>query len=183
MATLKQAGELITTELRERVERLVSAVEDDAVDFTKIALRADAVGELADTISATYVDLEETLMRAVHGESASEPQEGHSQEKQDEQEEQDEQDEQGRGAPQQQQPAQNGNAAEERTKEELLEQAREDNIPGRSSMSKEELAQAVEAEESLTKEELLERARQAEIEGRSSMSKQELRDALRQTSA
>ena len=173
MATLKQAGELMTTELRERVERLVSAVEDDAVDLTEIVLLADAVGELADTISETYTDLEQILMRAVHAESASEPQEDDSRQ---------EHEEQSRGAQEQQQTAQNGNTAEDMTKEELLEQAREVNIPGRSSMTKEELAQAVEAEESMTKEELLERARQADIEGRSSMSKQELRDALRQTS-
>ena len=170
MATLKQAGEVITTELRERVERLVSAVEDDAVDLTEIALLADAVGELADTISETYIDLEQTLMRAVQAESASEPQAGDSR-----------QEEQGRGAQQQQQPAPNGGTADDVTKEELLEQARDVNIPGRSSMTKEELAQAVEAEESVTKEELLERAREADIEGRSSMSKQELRNALRQT--
>jgi hypothetical protein len=168
MATLKQAGELMTTELRERVERLVSAVEDDAFDLAEIVLLADAVGELADTISETYTDLEQALMRAVHAESAS----GDSRQ---------EQEEQGRGAQQQQQPVQDGDTAEERTKEELLEQAREDNIPGRSSMTKEELAQAVEAEESVTKDELLERARQADIEGRSSMSKDELRNALRET--
>jgi hypothetical protein len=172
MATLKQAGELITTELRERVERLVSAVEDDAVDLTEIALLADAVGELADAISETYIDLEQTLMRAVHGQSGSEPQEGDSRQ---------EQQEQGRGAQQQQQPAQNGGTAEDVSKEELLVHAREVDIPGRSSMTKEELAQAVETEESVTKEELLERARQADIEGRSTMSKQELRNALRQT--
>jgi len=169
MATLKQAGELMTTELRERVERLASAVEDDGVDFTEIAHLADAVGELADTISETYTDLEQTLMNAVHAESASGRQAGDSRQ---------EQEEQGRG--EQQQPVQGGDTAEERTKEELLEQAREDNIPGRSSMSKEELAQAVEAEESMTKDELLERAREADIEGRSSMSKDELRNALRQ---
>jgi len=172
MATLKQAGEQITTELRERVERLVSAVEDDAVDFTEIALRADAVGELADTVSETYTGLEQILMRAVHAESASEPRERDSQQ---------EHEEHGPGAQQQQQPAQHGNTAEDPTKEELLEQAREVDIPGRSSMTKEELAQAVEAEESVTKDELLERAREADIEGRSSMSKQELRNALRQT--
>jgi hypothetical protein len=172
MATLKQAGEVITTELRERVERLVSAVEDDAVDLTEIARLADAVGELAETISETYIDLEQILMRAVRAESASERQEGDSRQ---------EQEEQGPRAQQQQQPVQNGDTTEDRTKEELLEQAREVDIPGRSSMTKEELAQAVEAEESVTKEELLERAREADIEGRSSMSKQELRNALRQT--
>src|SRR3954468_18173566 len=93
MATLKQAGEVITTQLRERVDQLVSAVEDEALDFSEIVRRADAVGELADTIGETYSGLEQTLMRALHGGSGSEP---------DEDDARQEQDEEPRGARQQQ---------------------------------------------------------------------------------
>jgi hypothetical protein len=174
MATLKQAGELITEQLRERVDRLVSAVEDDAPDFEQIVRLADAVGELADTIGATYGDLERTLMGALPGDSGSQPGDDSHQEQ-----------EEVRGKQRQQQSG-NGSTvedatnAEDVTKDELLERAREVNVHGRSSMSKEELAQAVEAEESLTKEDLHERARQADIEGRSSMTKEELRKALRE---
>jgi hypothetical protein len=168
MATLKQAGEFITTELRERVDELVSAVEDEAQDFSEIVRRADAVGELVDAIGETYGDLEQTLMRALQRGSGSGPEDDDAQQEQD--------------AGRQQQAGPDG-AEEDVTKEELLERAREMNVSGRSSMSKEELAQAIEAEESLTKEELLERAREAGIEGRSSMTKEELREALREGGA
>jgi hypothetical protein len=167
MATLKQAGEVSTTELRERVDQLVSAVEDETLDFTEIVSRADAVAELAD--AETYSDLEQTLMRALQRDSDSEPEEDDGQQEQDQEP----------PSAQRQQQAEEDGTAEDMTKEELLEQAREANISGRSSMTKEELAQAIEAEESLTKEELLERAREAGIEGRSSMTKDELREALR----
>src|SRR5881227_1206864 len=143
MATLKQAGEFITTELRERVDELVSAVEDEAQDFSEIVRRADAVGELVDAIGETYGDLEQTLMRALQRGSGSGPEDDDAQQEQD--------------AGRQQQAGPDG-AAEDVTKEELLERAREMNVSGRSSMSKEELAQAIEAEESLTKTGLPERA-------------------------
>jgi hypothetical protein len=163
MATLKQAGEIITEELHERVDRLVSAVEDDAADFAEIARLADAVGELADTIGETYSELEQALMRRLQGESESDSDGGGSQP---------EQEARSSGGAQQ-------SASDDVTKQELLERAREVNVHGRSTMDKEELAEAVEAEESVTKEELLERAREAGIEGRSSMSKDQLREALR----
>jgi hypothetical protein len=166
MATLGQVGELVTTRLRERVEELVSAVQDDSTDFGEVSRLADAVGELTDTVAEIYTDLEQTLMRGL--------QQGGAQE-QEEQREEPRSEQRG-----QQSDDSNGSAGDEVTKEELLERAREVNIHGRSSMTKEELAQAVEAEEAVTKEELLERAREAGIEGRSSMTKDELRDALRE---
>jgi post-segregation antitoxin (ccd killing protein) len=173
MATLQEAGGVLTKQLRERVERLVSTIADDGADFGDVARLADAVGELADTIAATYMDLEQRLMDGLFGGSRSgrddgEPELEHEQEKQP------------RDEPRSQRAEQDGGAAEDMTKEELLERAREVGIEGRSSMSKHELAEAVEAEESVTKEELLERAREAGIEGRSSMTKEELRHALRE---
>jgi hypothetical protein len=170
MATLEQAGQLVTKKLRERVDRLVSAVEGEAPDFAEIVRLADAVGEQADTIADVYTELEQILSRGLHGGSDSHRDEDESQEKR--------RDEQRR-----QRSEQNGSTVEDVTKEELLDRAREVNVHGRSSMSKEELAQAVEAEESLTKEELLERARNAGIEGRSAMTKDELRKALREADA
>src|SRR5215211_590889 len=172
MATLRQVGEVMTTELRERVERLVSAVDDDALDFSEIARLADAVGELADMLGETYSDLEQTLMGALRGDSGS------KQEEDDSQQEQEQGDGQPRGAQRQEQSDENGPTAEDVTKEELLERAREAGIEGRSSMTKEDLAQAVEAEESVTKEELLERAREVNVSGRSSMTKDELAQAV-----
>jgi len=168
MATLKQAGQVMTEQLRERTDRLASAMEGGAPDFAQIARLADAVGELADFIGETFSDLEQTLMGRLRGDSASDHEEDTRNSQEDEP----------RGEQQQRQPGQNGSGVEDVTKEELLERAREVNVPGRSSMSKEELAQAVEAEESVTKDELLERAREAGIEGRSSMTKDELRKAL-----
>jgi len=160
-------------ELRDRVDRVVSAVEDDTPDLAEVASLADAVGDFADTISGIYGDLEQTLMRGLRhqveadDEAGSEAEEaGGEQRKQ-----------------RRQQSKEHVSTEEEATKEELLEQARELNVHGRSSMGKEELAQAVEAEESLTKDDLLERAREAGVEGRSSMRKEELRDALREAGA
>lgn len=158
MATLEQVRELVRTELGERVDGLVSAVEEDA-DFGKTAALADAVGELVDAIAGIYGDLEEAITQGPGGGQRA-----------------------GREAPaaaQQTAP----DSTDDVTKGELLEQARELHVEGRSSMSKEELAKAVEAEESVTKEELLERAREAGVEGRSSMSKDELREALHEPGA
>jgi hypothetical protein len=168
MATLEQVGEMVCTQLRERVDTLVSAVEDDVSDLADVARLADAVGELADTIGEIYGDLERMLARGLQGGGdsrgdgdasvdgqAAEPR-GRRRQKSE------------RTVP----------ASEDVTKEELLERARDVYLDGRSSMSKDELAQAVEAEESVTKEELLERAREAGIEGRSAMTKDELRRAL-----
>jgi hypothetical protein len=150
MATLGQVHELVTTELRERVDALVSAVDDEA-DFGQVARLADEVGELVDTIAGIYGDLEQALARQPKGERTATPKS-----------------------------RQETSSDDETTKEELLEQARELNVEGRSSMSKEELAEAVESAESVTKEELLDRAREAGVEGRSSMTKDELRKALQE---
>lgn len=158
MATLGQLSEAVTEQLRDRVERLVSAVENESPDFTEIANVADAVAELADTIGDVYTDLERRLLGGLERDDGDAPKP--------------------RSRSQQRQPAQSESADEDVTKEELLGQARQLHVEGRSSMTKDELAQAVEAEESVTKEELLERARDAHIEGRSSMTKDELRDAL-----
>jgi hypothetical protein len=170
MATLGQVGELVTTQLRERVDRLASAIEDDSLDFAEVTRLADTVEGFAETISEIYGDLEQTLMRGLHHAGSEDEDEDSRQTEEPE------------GEQQRQQP-ENDSPAEEVTKVELLERAREVNVHGRSAMSKEELAQAVEAEENLTKEELLERARQAGIEGRSSMAKDELRKALHDTGA
>jgi paraquat-inducible protein B len=167
MATLGQVGEVITEQLRERVDRLVSAVEDDMPDFSKIARGADAVGELADTIADLYSDLDRRLREGLNGGDR------------DEQQQQQQQQPRRR----RQQSSQSESAADDTTKEELLEQARELHVEGRSSMTKDELAQAVEAEENVTKEELLERAREANVEGRSAMTKEELREALHEAGA
>jgi hypothetical protein len=173
MATLEQVGELVSEQLRERVDRLTSAVEDDAPDLADIALLADAVGEFADTIAEIYSDLEQTLMSALSRNSDAKRQGD------------DPRTEQRARRERRQQPLRPNEARgeEEPTKEELLEQARELNVHGRSAMAKDELAQAVAAEDSVTKDELLDRAREADIEGRSSMTKEELREALREAGA
>jgi len=172
MATLEQLGELVTTQLRDRVDRLVSVVEDDAADLAGVADLAKEVAEVAGTIDEIYRDLDQMLVSGLEGDGRSE-QEGDDPQRQGKT----------RGAQRQEQSAENGSQAEEVTKEDLLERARDANIQGRSTMSKEELAQAVEADESLTKDELLERARVADIEGRSAMTKEELRKALRDAGA
>lgn len=174
MATLEQVGELVTTELQDRVDRLVSELQGDTPDFGEVARLADAVGEVADQTATIFLDLEQTLTRGLHGDAATDAETNERPRKQ----------QKGRGHEKSQQRAdENGSSAEDVTKEELLEQAREVNVHGRSSMSKQELAEAVEAEESQTKEELLERAREAEIEGRSAMTKTELRQALNEADA
>lgn len=162
MATLGQMGEVITEQLRERVDQLVSAIENETPDFSAIATVADAVGELADTIAEIYTDLEHRLL-------GDDRDNGNAQQSRTQEP---------RSGGQQPSSTQSESTAEDATKDELLEQARELHVEGRSSMTKEELAQAVEAEESVTKEELLERARDANVEGRSSMTKKELRAAL-----
>ena len=167
MATLGQVGEVITEQLRERVDRLVSAVEKDMPDFTEIAVVADAVGEFADTIADLYSDLERRLLDGLKTDDGAQTARA----------------QRPRTRREQPQRSQGESASDDETKEELLEHARELQVEGRSSMTKEELAQAVEAEESVTKEELLERARDAQIEGRSSMTKDELREALHEAGA
>jgi hypothetical protein len=172
MPTLGQVGEVITEQLRERVERLVSAVESDTPDFGEIATVADAVGELADTIADLYTDLERRLLSGL--EANGDGGNGDAQESPARKP---------RRRRQQPQRTQAEPEPESVTKEELLEQARELHVEGRSSMTKDELAEAVEAGESVTKEELLERARDAHIDGRSSMTKEELREALHEAGA
>lgn len=150
MATIGQVGERAAEQLRERVDDLVSAIEDGTADFAEVARLADTVGEAAGTVGEIYREVEQLLFHPQQDGGRAEPRA----ERQDDDE------------------------AVEETKEELLERARELDIEGRSSMTKQELAEAIETEESVTKEELLERAREAGIEGRSSMTKDELREAL-----
>ena len=171
MATLEQVGEVITEQLRERVDRLVSAVENDVPDFTEIASVAGSVGEFAETIADIYSDLERMLLGGLKGDDGDEG-DGDAQEAQAP-----------RSRQQEPQAAEDASVPKDVTKEELLEQARELHVEGRSSMTKQELAQAVEAEESVSKQELLDRARDAHIDGRSSMTKEQLREALHETGA
>lgn len=173
MASLEQVGEIVTTELQERVDRLVTALQEDTPDFGEVALLADAIGEVADQAATIYLDLEQTLMRGLHRDAAAQTEDNESPRNQ----------QKVRRERRKPRTEENGSTDEDVTKEELLEQAREVNVHGRSSMSKQELAEAVEAEEAQTKEELLERARDAEIEGRSAMTKQELRQAINQADA
>jgi hypothetical protein len=168
MATVGQVGEVITEQLRERVDQLVSAIENDTPDFSAIATVADAVGEFADTIAEIYTDLEHRQLGGLNGDD------GNAQQFRTQKQ---------RSRRQQASSTLSESAAEDVTKDELLEQARELHVEGRSSMTKEELAQAVEAEENVTKEELVERAREANVEGRSSMTKEELRAALHEGGA
>ena len=170
MATLGEVGELVTTELQDRVERLVSELQGDTPDFGEVARLADGVAEIADQTATIFLDLEQTLMRGLHPDPESDGPRRNQPKGRRRERSQERTDE-------------SGSAVEDVTKEELLEQAREVNVHGRSSMSKQELAEAVEAEQSRTKEELLERAREAEIEGRSAMTKTELREALNQADA
>ena len=114
MATLEQIGEVVSEQLHERVDRLVSAVEDDAPDLADIAALADAVGEFADTIAEIYSDLEQTLMGGLSRASASNRQGDHPRREQ-----------RSRGE-RRQAPSKPNEAtdAEEQTKEDLLEKAR-----------------------------------------------------------
>jgi hypothetical protein len=171
MATVQEIGGLVSEQLRERVDLLVSALEGDAPDLADIASLADSVAEFADTIAEIYSDLEQTLMAGLS--RSSESHRGVDDARNQERSR--------RERRQRQSTQDDATDEEEKTKEELLELARELNVHGRSTMAKDELAQAVEAEESVTKEELLDRAREAGIEGRSSMTKEELRGALRET--
>lgn len=169
MASLGQVGARVRAELRDRVDWLVAAVEDDACDFAEVARRARSVGELTEAIAEVYSEVEQTLMQGLQRDAAPE---------RDVPREQLQEKPVGEGKQHSQSESDDSTAAQA-TKEELLERAREVDVQGRSSMSKEELAQAVEADENLTREELLERAREAGISGRSSMTKKELRTALR----
>ncbi len=54
MATLEQVGELVTEQLRQQVERLVEAVEEEAPDFSRVSSLADDLGELSDKVGAIY---------------------------------------------------------------------------------------------------------------------------------
>ena len=65
MATPGELGELVTTELRERVERLFTTVEKGASDLLEVASLADEVGELADKVSEIYSELDRALSRGL----------------------------------------------------------------------------------------------------------------------
>jgi hypothetical protein len=172
MATLGQLGEVVTEQLRRRVERLASAVESESPDFSEIANGADSVAEFADAIADLYTEIERRLLGGLEGGDADDAGRRPRAQRRQSQRRQ-----------QEQPPAQHEPARDDVTKDELLEQARELHVDGRSSMTKEQLAQAIEAEESVTKDELLDRARDAQIEGRSSMTKEELREALNEAGA
>src|SRR3954451_23188429 len=136
MATLEQAGEVVTKQLRERVDKLTSAISEGAPDFLDVTRLADAVGEAADTVAGIYSDLEQTLRRGLGGDSDSngEQQSESSQEQRREQPQKQKQEE-ARGRQQEQkqeqQSEQNGSSSDDVTKEELLERAREVNLHGR----------------------------------------------------
>ena len=175
MATLEEVGELVTTRLRRRVDRLVEAVQDDTPDFADVSELADGVAELADRIGDIYREVEQQLFGGLQGDSAPDGE--------DEAPRRTQETRSGGRQPRRQQQHNGSTDEDDVTKEDLLERAREVNVQGRSAMTKDELAQAVEVEESQTKEELLERAQQADIEGRSSMTKEELRKALTEAGA
>ena len=169
MTTLGQVGEVVIPRLRERVDRLAEAVEQDGPDFTEVSGLADAVAELADTIGDIYREVEQKLIGGLQEDARSQNDNGSRKQ---------------RGESSKEQSEQNGHAhTDDVTKEELLERARDVNVQGRSAMSKDQLTEAVKAEEEQTKDELLERAQEAGIEGRSSMSKKELRKALNEAGA
>ena len=82
MATLEEAGKLVTKQLREAVDRLTDAVSEGSPDFAAVAGLADAVGEAADKIGEVYADLEQTLRRGLNGESGAEEEADEQQEEQ-----------------------------------------------------------------------------------------------------
>jgi cobalamin biosynthesis protein CobT len=170
MATVDRLRDLVTEQLRRRVDQLLSVVEDGEADFAEVARSADGVGAIAGVVGDIYSDLEHAMTVGYEGGVESPEGDDGGQPEHEEQPPTDRPEE--RSAP-------DDETFGDTTKETLLDQARELGLHGRSSMSKDELAQAVQDEQNRTKEELLERARQADIEGRSSMTKEDLRKALR----
>src|SRR3954470_6698889 len=134
MATLGQVGELVTRQLRERIDGLLTAVDDEASDLAEIVRRADAVGELADAVAEIYRDIDQRLERGLDDGSRPDDEDASSRQEEESGRERD---------------GRHGESTDDVTKEDLLELAREVEVPGRSSMTKDELTQAVEAEESL----------------------------------
>ena len=145
MATLGQVHELVTTELRERVDALVSAVDDDQADFGQVAGLADEVGELVDTIAGIYGDLEQTLTRGPKTERATAAVKPSDEETTKEEllEQARELNVEGRSSMSKDELASAVESEESVTKEELLERAREAGVEGRSSMTKDELRKAL----------------------------------------
>lgn len=65
---MREIGELAAGELQERVDQLVSAVQDPEADFAQTASIATGIGELAERIAAMYGDVEQTLARGFEDE-------------------------------------------------------------------------------------------------------------------
>ena len=65
---MREIGELAAGELQERVDQLVSAVQDTEADFAQTASIATGIGELAERIAAMYGDVEQTLARGFEDE-------------------------------------------------------------------------------------------------------------------
>lgn len=165
MATLKDTAGTVAERLRDDVDRLVTAIKDDAVEFADVGRLAATVGETASVIGGLYSDLDEAFSQGLRRDPNADQNEASQETK-------------AQGATDKQLDEGDSSVSDEVTKDDLLEHARELNLQGRSAMSKDELREALAAEEAVTKDELLERAREAGIEGRSTMTKAELRDAL-----
>jgi flagellar motor protein MotB len=147
MATLEELGESVSEQLRQRVDRLVSAVEDETADFTDIASRADAVAEFADLVAEIYGELEQMLTRDPSRQERRKvdgaADEDGEKTKEDLLEQARELNVHGRSSMTKDELAEAVEAEERVTKEELLERARDAEIEGRSSMDKDELRAAL----------------------------------------
>ena len=147
MATLGQVGELVTDQLRERVDELVEAVGEEAPDFSQVSRLADGVSELADRIGAIYREVEQALAGGDDGnESRRQETNGSAAEdvtKDELLERAREVNVQGRSSMTKDELADAVEAEESKTKDELLERAQQAGIEGRSSMTKAELRAAL----------------------------------------
>jgi hypothetical protein len=147
MATLGQVGDLVTERLREQVERLVEAVEEEAPDFSQVSRLADSVGELADKVGAIYREIEQALAGG-GGEEDSGRQDANGNAAEDVTKEElleraREVNVQGRSSMTKDKLADAVEAEESQTKDDLLERAQQAGIEGRSSMTKDELRTAL----------------------------------------
>jgi hypothetical protein len=143
MASLKDA-QALTKRVRERADELHRALADGDVDFTRIVLLADELGDAADRVAATFETIDDAFAeRLESGGGASGDDGGGSGSGRSGQQSGSASGRRGRGRGSSRRSGRSGDDAP--TRQQLLERAKESGIPRRSEMSKDELIKALAA--------------------------------------
>lgn len=76
MASLREAGEQLTSQLEDLVDQLKQELTGGGVDFEKLGSLADQISESADGLAETFSNVNETLMKRIQDVQGGEEQSG-----------------------------------------------------------------------------------------------------------